>query len=113
QERCPHQDAPLMDTFEFPVVTYPSGIRPSRIARPIAPFLISDARLLFATVRSMLSTRAPAPVRKYLASTMVPAMQFFVDVHRAPNFAVDIPRVAYLRDFSLTSRVGEFAQGIA
>lgn len=102
-----------MTLFRLDVTEYAPGNAATKRIMHGASFWVSEKRLLIYTMRSILTTRANSTVRHYLAASMMPAFRFFVDTHSAPDFSVSMPRVGSLRDFSVTSRVGEFAQGIA
>lgn len=102
-----------MSDFSFEVAEYANGLVPSKKKVGGAILAVSRKRLLVATVRSLLTTKANWTVRKYMAATISPAMEFFIDQSAMPSYRVCLPKAGHLRDFSLTSRIGEFAQGIA
>ena len=101
-----------MTAFDFEVLHYPAG---AGLGAPshISTFQISKKRLVVATVRSILTSRAPWAVRHAMAASVLPSLHYFVSGAHAPDFRVWNIGLAHLRDFSLTSRIGEFAQGIA
>ena len=101
-----------MTAFDFEVLHYPAG---PGLGAPshISTFQISKKRLVVATVRSILTSRAPWAVRHAMAASVLPSLHYFVSGTHAPAFRVWNIGLAHLRDFSLTSRIGEFAQGIA
>ena len=101
-----------MPIYNFDVTEYAPGLAPTKKIINNVSFGVSGKRLLVYTMRSILTSNANSAVYHYLAASMIPAFRFFVDTHRAPDYAVSIPRVGSLRDFSVTTRVGEFAQGM-
>lgn len=102
-----------MTHYDFEVLEYVPWHKKGLTLPKLSLFQISKKRLIVSTVRAMLSSRAPWAVRNYLAASVLPAFHFFVDDTHPPDFRVSNIRLSYLRDFSLTSRIGEFAQGIS
>lgn len=102
-----------MTSFDFEVLEYDPRMGAAAQCVGASSFSLSERRLIVSTVRSMLAGSGTWSVRHYLAASVIPTLHFFVDRARAPDFCVAGVNVFQLRDFSLTSRIGELAQGIS
>jgi hypothetical protein len=74
---------------------------------------MNDRQLVVAMVRSLLTTNPGSVSRKYVAAIVWPTLRFLLDWNQTPDLRIspDCPKV--LRDFSLTTRIGELAQGVS
>jgi hypothetical protein len=103
--------------FEIPVIEYES-VRPGKnlASQPQSPFLISRGKLIVCTVRAILTVKHSKSYRKALAAIVIPTVDFMVDWSKinASPFPLCLSHhfQCALRDFSATSRIGEFAQGV-
>ena len=101
-----------MPQFSIPVIEY-SSARPGSAITPSQPFVVNDRQLLIAMVRSTLTVNSGRASRKYMAAIVKPTMQFLLDWGYAPNLRVSGYFLDVLRDFSVTMRIGELAQGVS
>lgn len=102
-----------MTVFSFPVTEYRPDPVPNWDVAHESQFSVSEQHLIVYIVRAMLTHRAHSAARHYLSASMALTLDFMLDRTRAPAFAIDMVRLGSLRDFSVTGRVGELAQGIA
>lgn len=101
--------------FEIPVVEYQSSRAGKAVALPgaFSPFLLKPAVLTVSTVRSILCRNPTVASRKLMAAIVGPTHAFAIDWRRLPKLKLNPAFHGGVRDFSLTSRVGELAQGVS
>lgn len=99
-----------MPSFSIDVVEYHST---AGAVINVNPFVFNDRQLVVAMVRSILTVNAPRPARNYMAGIVRPTLRFMLDWGRVPALSVDPAFRRSLRDFSVTMRVGELAQGVS
>lgn len=101
-----------MTQFKIPVIEYASDTGVP-LALPPCPFSFNERQLIISMVRSILTVNSGKAPRKYMAAIVKPTLQFMIDWHRAPDLQVSSDFSKVFRDFSLTTRIGELAQGIS
>ena len=102
-----------MPRFSIPVFEYSSAHRKPgpEIAKKI--YFLDDRKLVCGMVRSLLTIHAFRTSRAYAAAIGLLALEFMIDLSRTPDLILNSRFATDLRDFSVTSRVGELAQAIS
>src|SRR5262245_15077346 len=80
---------------------------------PQAPCVFNDRQLTIATARSILTHNAPRPARRFTAAMVRPILRFMLRWGTGIPLSPHPLFIGALRDFSVTSRIGELAQGVA
>ena len=101
-----------MTQFRIPTKEYQSGSGRLQIG-PCQQFVVNDRQLIVSMVRSALTVNSGKLSRKYLAAVVKPTLQFLLDWGCAPDLKVATSFKNGLRDFSVTMRIGELAQGVS
>ena len=102
-----------MTQFVVAVHEYLSA-KPTLSASPsLPPFTFNERQLVIAMVRAILTAKSGKPARKLVAAITWPTLRFMLDQSVAPRLEISSQCQLSVRDFSLTSRVGELAQGVA
>lgn len=102
-----------MTQFSVPVHEYCSA-KPGGPAYPhLPPFAFNDRQLVIGMVRATLTSNARKPARKLIAAVTWPTLRFMLDWSVVPRLELSSQCHLGVRDFSLTSRVGELAQGVS
>lgn len=102
-----------MTQFSVSVHEYTSA-RPGGPAYPHPPpFVFNERQLVIAMVRAILTANPGKPARKLIAAITWPTLRFMLDWSAAPRFELSNVCSLGIRDFSLTSRIGELAQGVS
>lgn len=102
-----------MPRFSIPVNQYAS---PKYAPGPpviLAPCIINDRQLNVAIVRSVLTHHPGRIARRFTAAIVRPTLLFILDWTRPPDFSLNPLFNLVTRDFSITTRIGELAQGVA
>ena len=99
-----------MTQFVMPVVEYASVKGVALASGP--DFVMNDRQLAIAMVRSILTVNSGKASRKYVAAIVRPTLQFMLDWSRAPDLQISSAFLEVVRDFSVTGRIGELAQGV-
>ena len=102
-----------MTFYVLPVTEYRKDPLPNWDVVSGSYFSLSEQQLVVYIVRAMLTRRAHSAARHYLTASVAFTLDFMLDRTRAPDFVVDMRNMGLLRDFSMTGRTGELAQGIA
>jgi hypothetical protein len=100
-----------MTQFAVPVVEYDSGTGASMA--PLPSFALNDRQLTVGMVRSILTTNCGKQSRYFMAAIVKPTLRFLVDWNAAPALQISSPFINTMRDFSVTTRIGELAQAVS
>jgi len=99
--------------FKIPIIEYKSA-KPGKAIKPAhKSFVMNDRQLIVSMARATLTVNSGKLSRKYMAAIVKPTLMFLLDWKRAPNLCVSNDFRRALRDFSITMRIGELAQGVS
>lgn len=102
-----------MTQFTIPIIEYASAKGGALLAPPLQPFVVNDRQLVVSMVRSTLTVNSGKGSRKYMAAIVRPTLEFLLDWSHAPHLRVSTAFLDVVRDFSVTGRIGELAQGVS
>src|SRR5260370_36240198 len=78
-----------------------------------APCVFNDSQLTIGTVRSILTRNALRRARRFTAAMVRPILRFMLRWGTSIPLSTHPLFIGALRDFSVTARIGELAQGVA
>lgn len=102
-----------MTQFVIQVVEYQSARPRKKVSPHPSDFVLNDRQLVVAMVRSILTVNSGKSTRKYMAAIVRPTLQFLLEWKSAPKLRISDSFNSFVRDFSVTTRIGELAQGIS
>lgn len=102
-----------MTQFSIPVIEYNSPKPGAPIIPPQPAFLLNDRQLVIGLVRSILTVNSGKDSRKFLAAIVRPTLSFLIDWAKTPDLKISSDFTSVIRDFSMTTRIGELGQGVS
>lgn len=102
-----------MPQYLIPVIEYGSTKHQPGTGMSRGTFLVNDRQLVVAMVRSILTANANRASRRYMAAIVKPSLRFMIESSPARHLRIKSAFQGSVRDFSVTTRIGELAQGAA